>query len=67
MVRMLGNPTIVVVTDRNNLDDQLYEVFSKCSYYLKQKPVQADNRSDLKDLLKDRVAGGIFFYDFTKI
>ena len=66
MIRMLYNPTIVVVTDRNDLDNQLYETFYKCSDYLKQKPVQADTRSDLKELLKDRVSGGIFFTTLQK-
>ena len=61
MIKMLLNPTILVVTDRNDLDNQLYEPFYKCSEFLKQKPVQADTRSDLKELLKDRVAGGVFF------
>ncbi|MCM1370714.1 MAG: type I restriction endonuclease subunit R [Clostridium sp.] len=66
MIKMLCNPTIVVVTDRNDLDNQLYETFYKCSDYLKQKPVQADNRGDLKELLKDRVAGGVFFTTLQK-
>ncbi len=66
MIKMLFNPTIVVVTDRNDLDNQLYETFYKCSDYLKQKPVQADTRSDLKELLKDRVSGGIFFTTLQK-
>ena len=66
MIRMLFNPTIVVVTDRNDLDNQLYETFYKCSDYLKQKPVQADTRNDLKELLKDRVSGGIFFTTLQK-
>ena len=38
MIKLLKNPTIVVVTDRNDLDDQLYETFAKCSDYLRQKP-----------------------------
>ena len=66
MIKMLFNPTIVVVTDRNDLDNQLYETFYKCSDYLRQKPVQADTRSDLKELLKDRVSGGIFFTTLQK-
>ncbi len=66
MIRKLFNPTIVVVTDRNNLDNQLYDTFYKCSFYLKQKPIQADTRSDLKELLKDRVSGGIFFTTLQK-
>ena len=66
MIRLLLNPTILVVTDRNDLDNQLYETFYKCSEFLKQKPVQADTRSDLKELLKDRVAGGVFFTTLQK-
>lgn len=66
MIKMLLNPTILVVTDRNDLDNQLYETFYKCSEFLKQKPVQADTRSDLKELLKDRVAGGVFFTTLQK-
>ena len=66
MIRLLLNPTILVVTDRNDLDNQLYETFYKCSDFLKQRPVQADTRSDLKELLKDRVAGGIFFTTLQK-
>lgn len=66
MIKLLYNPTIVVVTDRNDLDSQLYETFYKCSDYLKQKPIQADNREDLKGLLKDRISGGIFFTTLQK-
>ncbi len=66
MIRLLLNPTILVVTDRNDLDNQLYETFYKCSNFLKQKPIQADSRSDLKELLKDRVAGGVFFTTLQK-
>ena len=66
MIKLLSNPTILVVTDRNDLDNQLYETFYKCSEFLKQKPVQADTRSDLKELLKDRVAGGVFFTTLQK-
>ena len=66
MIKMLLNPTILVVTDRNDLDNQLFETFYKCSEFLKQKPVQADTRSDLKELLKDRVAGGVFFTTLQK-
>lgn len=66
MIKILLNPTILVVTDRNDLDNQLYETFYKCSEFLKQKPVQADTRSDLKELLKDRVAGGVFFTTLQK-
>ena len=66
MIKLLNNPTIVVVTDRNDLDNQLYETFAKCDYYLKQKPKQADSRQALDEMLKDRVAGGIFFTTLQK-
>lgn len=52
MIKLLNNPTIVVVTDRNDLDNQLYETFIKCDYYLKQKPQKAESRKSLDDMLK---------------
>jgi len=52
----LNNPTIVVLTDRNDLDEQLFDTFASCKQLLRQDPVKAGNRSQLKDLL--RVAGG---------
>jgi len=55
-VLKLNNPTIVVITDRNDLDDQLFDTFAGCKQLLRQEPVQAQNREDLKELL--RVAGG---------
>ena len=66
MIKLLNNPTIVVVTDRNDLDNQLYETFVKCDYYLKQKPQKAESRKSLDDMLKDRIAGGIFFTTLQK-
>ena len=66
MIKKLNNPTIVVVTDRNDLDNQLYETFVKCDSYLKQKARRAESRSDLDNLLKDRVSGGIFFTTLQK-
>ena len=66
MIKKLGNPSIVVVTDRNDLDNQLYETFAKCSNYLKQDPVQIENRKDLQDKLENRVSGGIFFTTLQK-
>ena len=61
-VLMLNNPTIVVITDRNDLDDQLFDTFAGCKRLLRQDPVQAKNRENLKELL--RVAGGgvVFHY-----
>ncbi|MGH2233631.1 DEAD/DEAH box helicase family protein, partial [Enterococcus faecalis] len=59
--KVLESPTIVVITDRNDLDDQLFGQFSKCSDFLRQKPIQAESRENLKDLLAGRVANGIIF------
>lgn len=66
MIKKLGNPSIVVVTDRNDLDNQLYDTFAKCSNYLKQDPVQIENREDLNDKLDNRKSGGIFFTTLQK-
>lgn len=62
----LSQPTIVVITDRNDLDEQLYGQFSKCEHFLRQKPVQASSREDLKNLLKGREANGIIFTTMQK-
>ncbi|MEW8509144.1 MAG: type I restriction endonuclease subunit R [Candidatus Thiodiazotropha sp.] len=59
-------PTIVVVTDRIDLDDQLFETFAGCSESLKATPVQADDRDDLRDLLGQSEAGGIYFTTINK-
>ena len=61
----LENPTIVVITDRNDLDDQLFSTFSMCSDLIRQKPVQADSRDQLQDLL-DRASGGVIFTTIQK-
>ncbi len=61
----LHNPTLVVLTDRNDLDDQLFGTFSRCQALLHQTPVQAETRDDLSDLL--RVAsGGVVFTTIQK-
>ena len=62
----LENPTIVVVTDRKDLDGQLYETFAACRIPLRSLPVQATDRADLKQLLSEQVAGGIFFTTIQK-
>ncbi|WP_068456223.1 type I restriction endonuclease subunit R [Aedoeadaptatus pacaensis] len=62
----LDSPTIVVLTDRNDLDDQLYGQFAKCKDFLRQEPVQAESRSDLKSLLAGRRANGILFTTMQK-
>lgn len=63
---VLNSPTIVVLTDRNDLDDQLFGTFSKCAAYLRQTPQQAESRSDLKKLLAGRKANGIIFTTMQK-
>lgn len=62
----LDSPTIVVITDRNDLDDQLYGQFGRCSAFLRQTPVQAESRKDLKNLLEGREANGIIFTTMQK-
>jgi type I restriction enzyme R subunit len=57
----LNSPTIVVLTDRNDLDDQLFEQFAKCSDFLRQVPQHAESRTHLKELLAGRQANGIIF------
>ena len=61
----LENPTVIVITDRNDLDDQLHGTFSLCRDLIRQKPEQADSREDLKRLL-DRSAGGVIFTTVQK-
>lgn len=63
---VLNLPTIVVITDRNDLDDQLYSQFSKCADFLRQTPIQAENRSHLRELLENRTASGIIFTTMQK-
>ena len=57
----LNSPTIVVLTDRNDLDDQLFGQFAKCSDFLRQVPQQAESRTHLKELLAGRQVNGIIF------
>lgn len=63
---VLDSPTIVVMTDRIDLDDQLYMQFSKCSKFLRQVPVQAESKEHLKSLLEGREANGIIFTTMFK-
>lgn len=65
LVLEMDNPTVVVLTDRNDLDDQLYGTFSMSKDLLRQTPKQADSRSDLKDLLAVE-SGGIVFTTMQK-
>lgn len=65
IVQSLQNPTVVVIMDRNDLDDQLFDTFAASKQLLRQTPVQATNRSHLKELLKVE-AGGIVFTTIQK-
>ena len=62
----LNSPTIVVLTDRNDLDDQLYGQFAKCKDFLRQDPMHAESREHLKTLLAGRQANGIIFTTMQK-
>ena len=61
----MENPTIILLTDRNDLDDQLFGTFSRCHELMRQKPKQAESREEIKDLLKV-AAGGIIFTTIQK-
>ncbi len=65
IVLAMDNPTIVVITDRNDLDDQLFDTFASSKQLLRQEPVQAETREDLKRLLKV-ASGGIVFTTIQK-
>lgn len=62
----MNNPTIVVVTDRNDLDGQLYATFCQAQDLLKQTPLQANDRDELRELLNARESGGIIFTTVQK-
>ncbi|BAP87348.1 type I site-specific deoxyribonuclease HsdR [Burkholderiales bacterium GJ-E10] len=62
----MGNPTLVVVTDRNDLDNQLFGVFAGARDLLRETPVQADTRPELRRLLANRPSGGIVFTTIQK-
>lgn len=64
--KALDSPTIVVLTDRNDLDDQLYGQFAKCKDFLRQEPMHAESREHLKSLLAGRQANGIIFTTMQK-
>jgi type I restriction enzyme, R subunit len=61
----LENPTIVVITDRNDLDDQLFRTFSMCRDLIRQTPIQADSRDELRSVLS-RASGGVIFTTIQK-
>jgi len=65
VAKELENPTIVVLTDRNDLDGQLHDTFARCSDLLRQKPENADSRKHIQELLK-RSSGGIIFTTIQK-
>ena len=62
---LMANPTLVVLTDRNDLDDQLFSTFSMCRDLIRQTPVQAESREDLQKLL-NRASGGVIFTTLQK-
>ena len=64
--QILNSPTFVVVTDRNDLDQQLFTQFARCSDFLRQDPIQAESRKHLTELLNNRQANGIFFTTMQK-
>ena len=61
----MENPTLLVITDRNDLDDQLFGTFSRCHDLLRQKPVQAESRADLRERLKV-ASGSVIFTTIQK-
>ena len=61
----MENPTLVILTDRNDLDEQLYETFTNCQQLLRQEPQKAENRRDLRELLQV-ASGGIVFTTIQK-
>ncbi len=65
IVLALDNPTILVITDRNDLDDQLFDTFAASKQLLRQEPVQAEDRNQLKELLKV-ASGGVVFATVQK-
>ena len=62
----LNNPTLLVITDRNDLDGQLFETFKSASDFLRQTPVRMDSRQEVKDFLGNRQTGGIVFSTIQK-
>lgn len=66
LIKQLGHPTFVVLTDRNDLDTQLYGQFARSRKFLRQNPIQAESRAHLKDLLNNRESNGIFFSTMQK-
>jgi len=65
IVLAMDNPTVLVITDRNDLDDQLFDTFASSKQLLRQEPIQAENRDTLKELLKV-ASGGVVFSTIQK-
>lgn len=66
LVQKLPNVTIVVVTDRKDLDNQLYAQFGRCQDFIRQRPEQAESKKELRELLHNREAGGVIFTTIQK-
>ena len=66
LIQNIPEVTIVVVTDRKDLDDQLFGQFARCKDFLRQQPQNAESREDLANKLRDRKSGGIFFTTIQK-
>jgi type I restriction enzyme R subunit len=62
----MQNPTVVIITDRNDLDEQLFNTFSLCKDLIYQVPVRAESRNELRELLNNRAAGGVIFTTIQK-
>ena len=66
LIRQMNNPTVIVITDRNDLDDQLFTTFYHSSELIGQTPEQATSRSDLRKKLQQRQSGGVIFTTIQK-
>ena len=64
--KRLESPTILAITDRNDLDDQLFSTFCSASEFLRQEPIKCDSRSDVKQVLEGRKTGGVVFSTIQK-
>ena len=66
LIKEMGHPTFLILTDRNDLDDQLFGQFARARKFLRQNPIQAESRLHLKELLNKRESNGIFFSTMQK-
>ena len=64
--KRLESPTILVITDRNDLDDQLFSTFCSASEFLRQEPIKCDSRADVKEILEGKKTGGVIFSTIQK-